>query len=201
MPSSFPIHDEDDYRRALALIDELWDAAVGSPERDTLDIMATLVEVYEKASRVLPPPDPRALIAFKLRELGWSQRELARRLGWGAGRVSEVLSGRRALTLRMVQDLSAVLGLPAGQLVHDSRAGEPEQVWVRIPPALAARVVHAGLEEADLDRLVASAIERALAPPSVTRAFGSGGTVAVSGSRAVVATTSPLTVVGGKVAA
>jgi hypothetical protein len=47
---------------------------VGVTRADTLDIMATLVEVYEKAARALPPADPRALLAFKLRELGWSYR-------------------------------------------------------------------------------------------------------------------------------
>ena len=114
----FPLHNDADYQRALTLVDELWDAAPGSPEADVLDVMATLIEVYEKRQRTLPPADPRVLLTFKLRELGWTQRELGRRLGWGSGRVSEVLSGRRALTLRMVQELSAVLGLPPGLLVQ-----------------------------------------------------------------------------------
>lgn len=177
MITPFPIHNDDDYRRALEVVDEFWGAAPGSPEADTLDVMATLVEVYEKASRALPPPDPRALVAFKLRELGWSQRELARRLAWGGGRVSEVLSGRRGLTLRMVQELSAVLGLPAGQLVHESRADDHEHVWVRLPQTVAARVVDAGLEASALDELVARLVARALAPLSVTRTEASVTTV------------------------
>jgi HTH-type transcriptional regulator / antitoxin HigA len=121
-PSAFPLRNDADYQRALALLDDLWDAEPGSPEADVLDIMATLIEVYEKGLRTLPPADPRQVIAFKLRDIGWTQRELGRRLGWGSGRVSEVVSGRRSLTLRMVQELSAVLGLPPGLLVHDLRA-------------------------------------------------------------------------------
>ncbi len=133
--SAFPLRNDADYQRALVLLDELWDALPGSAEADVLDVMATLIDVYEKRHRTLPPADPRQVIAFKLRDLGWTQRELGRRLGWGSGRVSEVLSGRRALTLRMVQELSVALGLPPGLLVHDLRVEEPEAVNLRISTA------------------------------------------------------------------
>lgn len=143
MATAFAVHTDTDYRRALALVDSLWDAAPGSPEAELLDVMSTLIEGYEKRSRTLPPADPPGLIVFKLRELGWSQRELARRMGWGAGRVSEVLSGQRALTLRMVQDLSAALGLPPGSLVPGPGPEEPDHVWVQISRAHAERAVQA----------------------------------------------------------
>lgn len=133
MTSPFPIRTEADYQRAIALIDALWDAEPGSADADTLDIMATLVSVYEAASRNLPPADPLEIVRFKLRELGWSQREAGRRLGWGSGRVSEVLSGKRPLTMRMVQDLARCLELPAGVLVPDTRDEQPG-AWVRLSP-------------------------------------------------------------------
>lgn len=131
MSTAFPIRNENDYHRALDLVDQLWDAHPGTPEADVLDIMATLISVYEKATRELPPADPIALIRFKLRELGWTQRELGRRLGWGSGRVSEVLARKRPLTLRMVQDLGRELGIAPGLLVcdrvDDQPAGAPTQ--------------------------------------------------------------------------
>lgn len=116
---AFPIHNDRDLERATALIHDLWDASPGTPEGDLLEVMATLVDLYESQHSNLPPANPRELIEFKLGELGWSQRELGRRLGWGSGRVSEVLSGKRSLTLTMVRQLSAVLEIPAGLLVHD----------------------------------------------------------------------------------
>jgi HTH-type transcriptional regulator/antitoxin HigA len=168
MPRAFPIHNDTDHRRAIDLIESLWNAPAGSPEADLLDVMSTLVDVYEKANTTLPPADPRKLIAFKLKELGWTQRELGRRLGWGSGRVSEILSGVRPLTLRMVQDLGAVLGLPAGLLVHDARVDESEHVWVAVSSSRAARAMQLGLAAADLAGIVERLIDSALQPPSHT---------------------------------
>jgi HTH-type transcriptional regulator/antitoxin HigA len=162
MNSPFPIHNEADYRRAIALIDQLWDADPGSADAATMDIMATLVEVYEKANRNLPPADPLALIQFKLREIGWSQRELARQMGWGSGRVSELLSGKRPLTLRMVQDLSKALRLPAGLLVPHVPQEEPDRVWVQLPQSLVTRI--AAPEGQTLDQQVQTLLQQALAP-------------------------------------
>lgn len=122
---AFPIHDEHDLERAHALVERLWDAEPGTEEGDLLEVMATLVDAYEAQRSVLPPANPRELIRFKLDELGWSGRELARRLGWSGGRVSEVLNGKRNLTLAMVRQLSAALEIPAGLLVHDGAEEAP----------------------------------------------------------------------------
>lgn len=167
MHTAFPVNTEADHRRALALVDELWDAAPGSPEAELLDVMASLVDAYEKRTRALPPPDPLELLAFKLRELGWSQRELGRRLGWGSGRVSEVLSGKRALTLGMVRELSTTLDLPPGLLVHDTRTDAGDSVWVRVPRAVADRAARV-FGEPDLDRLVTRLLQEHGRPAPLT---------------------------------
>ena len=134
MPTSFPIRDDAAYDRALKLIEELWDAEPGTPDHDVFEIMVTLASTYDKARRdkILDPGDPVELIQFKLRELGLSQRELGRRLGWGSGRVSELLNRKRPLTLRMVQQLSVVLDLPPGALVHDVRSAPEQAEWVQV---------------------------------------------------------------------
>jgi HTH-type transcriptional regulator / antitoxin HigA len=43
-----PILTDDDHRRALAEIEELWGAAEGTPEGEKLDMLVTLVEAYEE---------------------------------------------------------------------------------------------------------------------------------------------------------
>ncbi len=43
----FPIRTEEDYDAALARIDTLMNADMGTPEGDELDILVTLVEAYE----------------------------------------------------------------------------------------------------------------------------------------------------------
>ncbi len=53
-----PIHNDADYALALQETDRLWDAADGTPQADTLEILVTLVEAYEKGRYELPPPGP-----------------------------------------------------------------------------------------------------------------------------------------------
>ncbi len=141
----FNLHNEADHARALELVERLWSADPGTPEAETLDVMAGRIAAYEaeELDRLLPPPNPRKLIAFKLRELGLTQRALARQLGWGSGRVSEVISGKRALTLAMVRYLAPALGLGVEQLVSDGEVDAP--VMVPGPRALAREVVETGL--------------------------------------------------------
>ena len=137
---AFLIHNDADLTRAVALVDSLWDAAPGSPEHELLHVMSTLIDQYEARHSSLPSADPVEILAFKLRELGWSQRELGRRLGWSTGRVSEVLGRKRPLTLRMVRELSLVLNLEPGLLVHDVAEPDGYGRWLQLSPLTAGRL-------------------------------------------------------------
>ncbi len=171
MLTPFPIRNDADYERAVELVARLLDVPSGTPEANTLEIMAALVEAHERAHRALPPPDPRKLIAFKLRELGWSQRHLARKLGWGSGRVSEVLSGRRPLTLRMVRQLAGALGIPAGLLVAEVGEEDGRAPWVRVARSLASAAESQGFHgRASLGDLVNDVLAGALGVDTVSRA-------------------------------
>jgi HTH-type transcriptional regulator / antitoxin HigA len=57
-----PIKTETEYRKALAEIETLFDAAPNTAECDRLDIIATLVEAYEKKHYPINLPDPIAAI-------------------------------------------------------------------------------------------------------------------------------------------
>jgi len=56
--AAFPIRNDDDLDRAFARIDELWGAEPGSPEGDELEVLAILIEAYEKEHHPFPPRDP-----------------------------------------------------------------------------------------------------------------------------------------------
>jgi HTH-type transcriptional regulator / antitoxin HigA len=57
-----PIRTKKDLQWALARIDKLIDSKHGSPEYDELEILSTLVEVYEeKHSPILPLPSDTLL--------------------------------------------------------------------------------------------------------------------------------------------
>jgi len=53
-----PIRDEQAYNQSLNRIEELWGAELGTPKGDELDVLLTLVEVYEEKHYPMPPSDP-----------------------------------------------------------------------------------------------------------------------------------------------
>ena len=112
-----PIHNDDDYEVALQEIDRLWDAAEGTPDGDTLEILVTLVEAYERGSYELPPPDPIQAIEYFMESRGWSRKELEPYIG-SRGRVSEVLNRKRPLTIGMIRKLEQATGIPASVLIQ-----------------------------------------------------------------------------------
>jgi HTH-type transcriptional regulator/antitoxin HigA len=111
-----PIRTAADHRKALREIERLWKAAPGTPAHDRLDVLETLVEAWEEKHVPIPPPDPIEAIRFRMDQLGLRQRDLARILGSRA-RASEVLNGRRGLSLEMIKRLHQVLGIPGDILL------------------------------------------------------------------------------------
>lgn len=113
------IKTEKEHRAALRRIEEIFDAKPRTPEGDELDLLVTLVELYEDKTFPIGLPSPVEAIKFRMEQQGLRPKDLARYLG-GANRVSEVLAGRRALTVGMIQKLHHELGIPAEVLVNGS---------------------------------------------------------------------------------
>ena len=80
------------------------------------DVLATLVEDWEEKHQPVYPPDPVAAIRFRMEQLDLDRKALEPSIGSRA-RVSEVLSGRRRLTLDMIRRLHRDLGIPAEVLL------------------------------------------------------------------------------------
>jgi len=112
-----PIKTKADYRAALKEVERLWDAEPGTPSGDRVEVLVTLIEAYEARHFPIPAPDPIAAIEFMIEQKGLSRRELEAAIG-SRGRVSEVLTRKRPLTLPMVRQLSALLDIPAEILVQ-----------------------------------------------------------------------------------
>jgi hypothetical protein len=53
-----PIRSKADYKRALAELERLWGAKIGTPQGDRLDVLATLIDAYEAEQYPIDPPDP-----------------------------------------------------------------------------------------------------------------------------------------------
>lgn len=111
-----PIKTKKDYERALAVIDDLWNAKPNTEEGDTLDILVTLVEAYEQKNYPIYPPDPVEAILFRMEQLGLKNIDIAEYLG-GENRVSEILHKKRRLTLKMIRNLHDNLKIPYESLI------------------------------------------------------------------------------------
>ncbi|WP_026451797.1 helix-turn-helix domain-containing protein [Aequorivita capsosiphonis] len=99
-----PIKTEQDYTISLARIEEIWGAKRDTPEGDELDLLVTLVESYEMKHFPIAPPDPIDAIKFRMEQMGMTNADMVEYLG-SQSRVSEVLNGKRGLTLKMVKSL------------------------------------------------------------------------------------------------
>ena len=111
------IRSEADYRAALARIDALMDAEPGTPESEELDVLVDLVELYEEENVPMGYPSALAGIRFRMEQEGLSARDLIPLIG-SRSKVSEVLSGKRPLTMQMARALHAGLGIPADVLLQ-----------------------------------------------------------------------------------
>lgn len=91
-------------------------------------MLATLADAYEREHTPILPPDPIEAIKFRLEQEGKSRKDLEPILGT-RGRVSEVLGGRRTLTLAMIRGLHEALQIPLEILVTEgTRPGKPRKV-------------------------------------------------------------------------
>jgi HTH-type transcriptional regulator/antitoxin HigA len=112
-----PIKTETDYQAALEEIERLFEAAPDTPEGDRLEVLTTLVEVYEERHYAIPLPDPIEAIKYYMESRGLSRRDLEPYIG-SRGRVSEVLNRKRPLSIEMIRRLCAGLGIPAEVLIQ-----------------------------------------------------------------------------------
>ena len=116
-----PIRTEADHDSAVARIAELIEAKPGTAEGEELDILATLVDVYEAKHHAIDAPDPIAAIQFRMEQQGLTRKNLEPLIGSRA-RVSEVMTRRRSLTLAMIRRVRNELGISADVLI-----GHPER--------------------------------------------------------------------------
>jgi HTH-type transcriptional regulator/antitoxin HigA len=130
------IKTQQDYDIALTRIDELMDAKQGTPEADELELLVTLVEMYEEEHYPMDLPDPIEAIRFRMDQLGLNQQDLVPFIG-SRSKVSEIINRKRPLTLAMMRSLHRGLGIPADILLGATGAAFPEKspdiAWERFP--------------------------------------------------------------------
>jgi HTH-type transcriptional regulator/antitoxin HigA len=106
-----PIKTEQDYKYTLNRIDELMDAQPTIPQMDELDVLVTLVEVYEEKFYKIDAPDPISAIKFRMEQENLQQKDLISSLG-DKSIVSKILNGQRKLTVDMIRNLHERFKIP-----------------------------------------------------------------------------------------
>ena len=140
-----PIRTEGDYDAALTRVEELMDILSppegqiedeDHPARIELEVLTDLVEHYEERHYPIDPPSPIAAIEFEMDQRGLTQRDLVPLIGSRA-KVSEILSGKRAITMSMARALHRHLGISADVLLQqpdaDLNDSLSETDWRRFP--------------------------------------------------------------------
>jgi HTH-type transcriptional regulator/antitoxin HigA len=156
------IKSEKEHETALAEISSLIDRDPdpGTPEADRLEVLTVLVENYESQAFPKRVPEPLEAIRFRMDQQNLKQRDLVPYIG-SPSKVSEVLSGKRPLTLSMMRALHSNLGIPAAVLLHGGSAREETAggaiPWKRFPlKEMAARGWISGLIQREPERLLGS---------------------------------------------
>ena len=110
-----PIKTKKDHKEALNRIEALW-ASNTKAALDEIEVLSTLIEAYEHIHTPILPPEPLEAIKFRMEQLGISKSELGTIVG-GRNRASELLSGKRRLTVKMIKSLHEELEIPAESLI------------------------------------------------------------------------------------
>ncbi|MBN2262223.1 MAG: helix-turn-helix domain-containing protein [Prolixibacteraceae bacterium] len=87
-----------------------------SPEGEELELLSLLIEKFEQEHYPIEAPNPIEAIKFRMEQMNLKQVDVAPLFG-GKTRVSEVLNGKRPLTLKMITLLNKYLGIPFESLV------------------------------------------------------------------------------------
>lgn len=113
-----PIRSEAEYDVALKAIERYFrkPPKKGTAEADRFDMLAMLIEAYERGRWPIPQAEPVDVIRYRMETHGYTQADLARVLGSRA-RASEIMNGKRPLTLSMIRRLAASWDIPVDALI------------------------------------------------------------------------------------
>jgi HTH-type transcriptional regulator/antitoxin HigA len=113
-----PIHNPEDHQTALDAIGRIMSLeAPDDIDLAMLETLAVLVERYEEKTFPLDRPSPLDAIRFRMDQMSLTQAQLAALAGLPKSRVSEILSGKRSLSLEMIRVLHEKLQIPADILI------------------------------------------------------------------------------------
>jgi HTH-type transcriptional regulator / antitoxin HigA len=127
-----PLRSEADYDAALAEIERYFDEPPqrGTPAADRFDLLALVIEDYERKAWRIEPPSPVDAIRYRMKTGGYTQADLGRLIG-SRQRASDVLARKRRLTMGMAWKLHREWGIPAEALIRPQTARRARRTATR----------------------------------------------------------------------
>lgn len=113
-----PIRNDEDLTIAFERLEAIFQAEAGTPEADEMEVLVTLIEVYENKHYPIEASTPIEAIKFQMDQRGLKLKDLQAFLG-SPSKVSEVMNGKRPLSLNMIKKLHSGLNIPYENLLQD----------------------------------------------------------------------------------
>jgi len=114
-----PIKDDREYDRLVAEVGRLMErgeAKLSREEASLLEMLSILIEEYDRKHYPLAPAQPHKMLTFLLEQRGLEPHDLWSVLG-SKSRVSEILSGKRAISKAHAKKLAAFFHVPVELLI------------------------------------------------------------------------------------
>ena len=117
------IRDDDQLAAALSAYEAFFDAepGPGTPEGDRFELLGLVIAAYEEHRWPFAAAEPREVLRLVMEGRGYTQADFAALLG-SRSRASEILNGRRGLSVEHIRTISAAWRIPAGALIGTARA-------------------------------------------------------------------------------
>ncbi len=114
-----PLRSDAEHKAALAEIERYFEREprLGTPAADRFDLLALVIEDYERRRWPIEAPDPIDAVRWRMQTGGFTQTDLGRLIG-SRQRASDILSRRRRLTMKMAWKLHRAWGIPAEVLIQ-----------------------------------------------------------------------------------
>lgn len=117
----YRIENEKDYNATMKKIDALMkkgEANLTNKEAQDLRILALAAQAFEKSIYTIPAPKTlEGLIEFKMYERKLKQKELARLLGVGEPKLSQIMSKKRKPDVAFLKAAHKLLGIDGNVLL------------------------------------------------------------------------------------
>ncbi len=107
------IKTEQDYEKALKQLETIFQAKPSTPEGDLLEVLSLLIHEYEQKHYKIEPLSPLEALKYEMEEQGLSQTGLAKRMGMSKSTISEIMNGKKQMSINFMKFLHNELGIPA----------------------------------------------------------------------------------------